>query len=92
MHNFCLTPEAVYLAAASPPMIILHHVIPHPGFLWDAGSHELALCSLEQLFLSCYINPSPSFFLRSSVFRLPLNFFQHFLNILFGNQKSVLLL
>jgi len=26
------------LAAASPPMIKMNHVIPHPGFLRDAGS------------------------------------------------------
>ena len=31
------------LAAASPPMITIHNVIPHPGFLRDAGSPERAL-------------------------------------------------
>ena len=31
------------LASASPPMTTMHHVIPHPGFLRDAGSPEQAL-------------------------------------------------
>ncbi len=42
-----LTPEAFYLAAASPPMITLHDVIPHPGHQ-GKPRHELSTIMIEK--------------------------------------------